>query len=326
MKYLKYLSLVLLLVVSTTVVAQDDSGECQLSYLFNAWARPANAATPNGAVYGELVHIGPMNDTLVSASTAVADAVELHEMIMGQGDVMQMRPVESGFVIPSNSFLELAPGGLHIMLIGLKQELVAGETLDLTLTFEEAGAVQLTVPIEDMSAMDSMDMDMSDESEATDAMSDMRMPMMDWGEGCSSVYFLDPWARPAVPGAPNSAAYGLLVNLTDTDQLLISASTDVSEVVELHEMIMGEGDVMQMRPVDPGIAVPAGGATLLQPGGLHIMLINLNGELPAGETIDLGLIFDDGEEIALTAPVREPEMDGMAMGDMEHGMDDNAGE
>lgn len=309
MKYIKYLSLILLLFISSIGLAQDEMDECQLSYLFNAWARPANSATPNSTVYGQLIHIGEMHDTLVSASTEVAEVVELHEMIMGDGDVMQMRPVEGGFMIPSNSFVELAPGGYHIMLIGLKQELVAGEQIDLMLNFEHAGEVHLAVPIEDMAVMD-MDMDMDED---TGEMSDMDMPMMDWGEECTNLYFLDPWARPAVPGAPNSAAYGLLMNLTDEDRVLVSANTDVAEVVELHEMIMGEGDVMQMRPVESGISVPASGATILQPGGLHIMLINLNDELPAGNNVGLTLTFDNGTEIVLDAPVREPEMGSMNM-------------
>ncbi|MCA9905385.1 MAG: copper chaperone PCu(A)C, partial [Anaerolineae bacterium] len=198
MKRLKYLSLVLLLLLSSAVMAQGESAECQLSYLFNAWARAANVATPNSAVYGQLVHIGGMGDTLVSASSDVAEAVELHEMTMGAGDVMQMRPVEGGFVIPADGFVELAPGGFHIMLIGLKQELVAGEHIDLTLNFEQAGAVQLTVPIKDADAMEGMDMSESMDMNMAegDAMGDMSM--MDWGDACVGLYFLDPWARPAV--------------------------------------------------------------------------------------------------------------------------------
>jgi len=50
----------------------------------------------------------------------------------------------------------------------------------------------------------------------------------------------------------------LLINLTDTDERLISASTAASEVVELDEMLIGENDVMQMRPVEDGITIPAG--------------------------------------------------------------------
>lgn len=323
MRYLKYLSLILIvLLASFTVMAQDEAESCELSYLFNAWARPANEATPNSAIYGQLIHIGDMSDTLISASTNVAKAVELHEMVVGEGDVMQMRPVEGGFMVSLNSFLELAPGGYHIMLIGLNQELIAGEEIELTLNFEQAGEVHLIVPIKDMTAIDKdMDMDM-DMSEASEGMPEMGMPMMDWGAGCSGLYFLDAWARPTVPEAPNSAAYGLLVNLSAEERVLVSALTDVAEVVELHEMVMGEGDVMQMRPVEGGIVLPAGSATLLKPGGLHIMLINLNSELPVGEDINLTLTFDDDTEIILPAPIREPKM-GAIKGNMDSHSDSN---
>lgn len=323
MKVLKTVLLVFVLLISSTVIAQDDADEnnCELSYLFNTWARPSPPAAPNGAVFGQLVHIGAMHDTLVSASTEAAEVVELHEMVVGDDDVMQMREVEGGFMVPPNSFLDLKPGGLHIMLIGLTQDLVAGEHIELTLTFENAGDVPLTVPVKDM-MMGEMAMEMDADSEMESDMDQMAMPMMDWPEACATMHVLDPWARPAVPGAPNSAAYGLLVNLTETDDMLVAAETDAAEVVELHEMTMGEGDVMRMRQLEDGIAVPAGGAALMQPGGLHIMLINLTADLVEGDSVEFTLSFMENEDLSITAPVRPMEMDGMGgmgMGGMNHG-------
>ncbi|MBK8024937.1 MAG: copper chaperone PCu(A)C [Chloroflexi bacterium] len=310
------LSLVLLVAVSAnaqTTFAQNDA--CHLSYLFEAWARPAASAMPNSAVYGHLVHIGEMPDTLVSASSEIAEAVELHEMVMGAGDVMQMRPVEGGIVVPANGFQTLEPGGLHVMLIGLKQELVPGDQVALTLHFEHAGDIQVMAPVRDMDAMaegglDGVGMHSTEMGAA---------PMM-WDEACVGLHFLDAWARPSVAGAPNSAAYGLLVNLTDEEDTLIAATTEAAEVVELHEMVLGAGDVMQMRPIESGIVVPAGGAALLKRGGLHIMLINLKAELMLGELLDLRLTFASGVELIVTAPVREPDVDGAAMQSMGTGM------
>jgi hypothetical protein len=215
-------------------------------------------------------------------------------------------------MIPPGSFLELQPGGLHIMLINLKAPLEAGEMLNLVLNFEQAGEVQLAVPIRDMEAMDEA---MSEEMSAPA----MDMPAVEWDEACQKMHVVDAWARPAVPGMPNSAAYALLLNLTAADDVLTSASTDAAETVELHEMIMGEGDVMQMRPVEGGIAVPAGRATLLKPGGLHVMLIGLTDELAEGTTFDATLTFAESGEIPLTIPVRQPEESGMAGGMGEHG-------
>jgi copper(I)-binding protein len=237
---------------------------------------------------------------------------------MGENDVMQMRPVEGGFVVGPGSFLELQPGGLHIMLINLTEPLEAGAMVDLTLNFEHAGDVQVTVPIREEEMPGEMDME-----EMGAPM--METPAMDWGEACSKVHVLDAWARPAGPGMPNSAAYGLMVNLTDEDETLVSASTNAAETVELHEMVMGENDVMQMRPLEGGILVPAGSAVLLKPGGLHVMLIGLTADLQAGDTIDLMLTFAETGEMEIEAPVREPEESAMTMGGMQEGGEQASG-
>lgn len=319
----RWLSLLLVLAVLISpilVTAQAAEGDCAVVALFNGWARASSEAMPNSAVYGLLINLSDAEDTLVSASTDAAEAVELHEVVMGEGDVMQMRPVEGGFVVPSGGFTQLQPGGLHIMLINLTQPLAAGSTLHLTLTFETAGEIELAVPVRDAAAMAGMDEDMS-EGMAMPAMEATDEPMMavdapQWGEACDGVFVLDPWVRPAAAGMPNSAAYGLLLNLTGSDDILISASSAAAEAVELHEVVMGEGDVMRMQPIEGGIEVPAGEAALLQPGGLHIMLINLTGELADGDTVDLLLTFAEAGDMSLTVPVRAPEETGMGAGGM----------
>jgi copper(I)-binding protein len=283
--------------------AQEGEDGCDLVYLFNGWARSTVEGAPNGAAFGILVNLGAEADTLVSARTDAAEAVELHEMVMGDNDVMQMRPVEGGFVIAPNGYVQLQPGGYHIMLINLSHPLEAGEMLDLTLEFELAGEVSLSVPIRDVDAMDG---EMSHDMEGMDE-STMPAPMMEWSAACAALHVVDAWARPAAAGMPNSAAYMLLLNLTESDETLVSASTDVAEAVELHEVVMGENDMMQMRPVEGGIAIPAGSATLLQPGGLHVMLINLAAELQVDDTLDLTLTFTEHGDVTLTIPIREPE-------------------
>lgn len=311
-----YMMVVLLLSASTSALAQgtdeEAETECDITYLFNAWARPAAAGTPNSAVYGLLVNLQGDMDTLVSASSGAAEVVELHEVTMGEGDVMQMRPVEGGLAIPPATYLELKPGGLHIMLINLTEPLVEGEQIELTLTFEHAGDVMLTVPVVDMTAMmlageGAMEGLSSGEMPGAMDATEPEEPAPMWDEACATIYVVDPWVRPAMPGMPTSAAYGLLLNLTTDDEMLISAESAAAEALELHEMTMGEGDVMQMRPVEGGIAIPAGGATLLQPGGLHIMMINLAGMLADGETVDFTLTFAEYGDMPLTVPVREPQ-------------------
>jgi len=107
------------------------------------WVRAA--ATGNSAAYMLIRNGGTAADRLVKAESDVAAAVELHETKM-EGGMMKMAPVE-GIAIPATGQVELKPGGLHIMLIGLKRELKAGESVKLTLHFEKAGAREVTAQV-----------------------------------------------------------------------------------------------------------------------------------------------------------------------------------
>ncbi len=99
----------------------------------------------NGAVYLTIVNSSNTRDQLLSVTCAAANAVEIHTVQM-ENDVMSMHPLPD-LDIPANSSVELAPGGLHIMLIGLKQNLTAGENLPLTLVFENAGELSIEAEI-----------------------------------------------------------------------------------------------------------------------------------------------------------------------------------
>jgi copper(I)-binding protein len=232
--------------------------------------------------------------------------VELHEMTMGQGDVMQMRPLADGIEVPPHSLVTLQPGGLHIMMIDLQQALEPGDTVDFTLTFARQGDITVTLPVVDPDAMDMMMM-ATEEPAMTGMMEMTPAPSLVVPEGCAGVHFVGTWARPAVPGMPNSAAYGLVLNLNETPDRIISGTTAAAEALELHEMVMAEGDVMQMRPLADGIPLPAGGFALLKPGGLHIMLIGLTGPLTDGDTLNVTLELEQGGSVELAIPVREPE-------------------
>jgi copper(I)-binding protein len=106
----------------------------------------AAAAGDNGAAFLTIVNRTAAPDRLLSAASDVAQMVELHETLDEDG-VMKMRPRPEGFEIPAGERVALAPGGKHIMLMGLVAPLEAGKTFDLTLNFERAGAVRVTVPI-----------------------------------------------------------------------------------------------------------------------------------------------------------------------------------
>ena len=108
------------------------------------------ATLPNAPVAGGFLTIentGTEPDRLVSATSDIAGETQIHEMAM-QGDVMKMRQLADGLDIPAGETVVLAPGGFHIMFMGLKQALVEGETITVTLTFEKAGTVDVVLPIE----------------------------------------------------------------------------------------------------------------------------------------------------------------------------------
>ena len=115
------------------------------------YARPTAPAQPTGGGYLTLTSKGSA-DRLVSASTTFAEAVQLHSMRM-EGDVMRMREVPS-IELPADTMVELKPGGLHLMFVGLKAPLKVGQSYPLKLKFEKAGEVTVEVHVEDLAMPD----------------------------------------------------------------------------------------------------------------------------------------------------------------------------
>ena len=109
------------------------------------YARPSAPAQPNGAAYLKLVNKGAA-DRLVGATSPLAASVQLHSMRM-EGDVMRMREL-SAIDVPAGATLELKPGGLHLMLIGLKAPLLVGQSVPLKLTFQTAGDVDVELKVD----------------------------------------------------------------------------------------------------------------------------------------------------------------------------------
>ncbi|MCA9955607.1 MAG: copper chaperone PCu(A)C, partial [Anaerolineales bacterium] len=116
----------------------------------------------------------------------------------------------------------------------------------------------------------------------------------------------DPWGRTSPAAAENGAFYMTLTNSSNTDDMLLSASTDACGMVELHEMYDKGDGVMGMRPVEGGsIQVPAGGSTELKPGGLHVMCMMKQIDFEAGTEIPLTLTFENAGEMEVTAVIRD---------------------
>jgi periplasmic copper chaperone A len=141
----KTLSLyVVLLLVASGAAAQTGSVEVK-----DAWARATPGKTEVGAVY--LTIESPIADRLTGLSTPVASIAQVHTMTM-EGGVMKMSRV-AGLDLPAGQPIKLAPGAMHIMLIGLTDKLYPGQSFPLTLLFEKAGKMEVTVSVAPVGAM-----------------------------------------------------------------------------------------------------------------------------------------------------------------------------
>ncbi|MFD3191233.1 copper chaperone PCu(A)C [Sedimentitalea sp. HM32M-2] len=125
-----------------------------------------------------------------------------------------------------------------------------------------------------------------------------------WAEDMAEkIMIMDPYVRSAMKSATTGAAFMTLMNKTDQDDRLIRASSEIAERVELHTHIEDENGVMQMREVEDGFVVPAGGAHLLQRGGDHVMFMGLKQPLTDGETVSVTLTFEQAGEVVVEVPV-----------------------
>jgi copper(I)-binding protein len=105
--------------------------------------RATVGSMPSSAAYLSITNHGAMADRLLTAESNLARKTELHTMEVTNG-VMKMRQIDGGINIPVGKTIQLAPGGFHVMLIGLKAPLNADENYQVTLVFEKAGRVKLT--------------------------------------------------------------------------------------------------------------------------------------------------------------------------------------
>lgn len=174
---------------------------------------------------------------------------------------------------------------------------------------DDAGdAAATTTMADDVASDDSMADDMGEMEE---------MPGGEATEGDISVS--DVWVRQPAEGQTRSAAYGVIVNNGAADVTLVGGTVSIDAMVEIHETVMGDDGAMQMQERQEGFMIPAGGMFVLEPGGPHIMMLDIDPADFMGD-IDVTMIFDDGTELTVTAPVRM--IGGMDMDDMDDDMDD----
>jgi copper(I)-binding protein len=109
------------------------------------YVRAVPPGQPNSASFMTLHNVGKKDLALVSASSSAAEVVELHTHTMEDG-MMRMRKVDK-IDLPAEQKTSLKPGGLHVMLIGLKQKLVPGEKIGITLSFDDGSELKLDAPV-----------------------------------------------------------------------------------------------------------------------------------------------------------------------------------
>lgn len=132
----------------------------------DAWIKAADEGM--SAAFGTLANAGDTEVTLVAATSAASTSVELHETVDDGSGAMVMQERDGGFSIPSGGALSLEPGGNHIMLMGLTAPIIAGDEIDITLTFSDGSDYTFTAPAKDYSGAnetytgDDMDMDGND--------------------------------------------------------------------------------------------------------------------------------------------------------------------
>jgi copper(I)-binding protein len=110
----------------------------------------------------------------------------------------------------------------------------------------------------------------------------------------------DPWVRATVPQQKSTGAFMQITSPKDTR--LVKVSSPVAGVVEIHEMVMDK-DIMKMRAV-PGLALPAGKTVELKPGGYHVMLMELKGQVKEGETVPVTLVVEGKDGMRETFEVK----------------------
>lgn len=117
----------------------------------DAWVREAPPSRKQTALFVTVDNASKTTRSIVSATSDAAEKVELHEMLR-DGGMMRMSPVKS-IEVPAGGKAELKPGGLHIMLFGLKKPAIDGDTIRVQLTFDDGATVRVVAPVRKMEGM-----------------------------------------------------------------------------------------------------------------------------------------------------------------------------
>ena len=135
-----------------TAHAHDMKTETGL-VIEHPWAKVSIPGARMSAAYLEIENNGEGDDRLIAVSVDGVTKVEIHEMRM-DGDMMMMQRLPDGLLVPAGGYVSLQPGGYHLMLMGLTQPLVDGTQVKGTLTFAQAGVIEVMFMVEPLTKAD----------------------------------------------------------------------------------------------------------------------------------------------------------------------------
>lgn len=280
--------------VKEAISASDavHDGQHDLSHETDAWL----AGNPAKAAAADLFN--------VSVAQYVLDTAGFHDMATSISNTQKINTSYASVVIRTRKVLgQLTwtpalkqPGEAFVAALAKFQTALEANTLKDALTASEA--------VHDAQHDLSHEIDLALQTGA--AMPAMPgMPAMPAGPVAAAgpISAEGVWIRRSGTGQ-NTAAYMLLKN-SGPEDILLSASTDVAKMVEIHETVAAASGMMEMRPLALGLKVPANGSVELKPGSYHVMIMELKQDLSVGTSVKIKLTFKSGKTLDLTAPVQE---------------------
>ena len=138
-----YLFLLCLLPITVSAHETAKSG----IILDHPWIRATAANAPMTAGYFKITNGGFSDDRLIGVTAGFANSVEIHETIK-VGEISKMRAISGGLTLPEEAEIIFKPGGMHLMFRGLQQQMVAGETFQVEMQFEETGSIMVEFLVE----------------------------------------------------------------------------------------------------------------------------------------------------------------------------------
>lgn len=144
---MNHLVIILIILLGLALVACQPADRVDLA-VTDIWGRPSPASAANAAFYMNIRNTGRVLDSLESAEIDICDNTQLHETNIDDDGVMSMTHVTK-IDIPNGETVSLEPGGLHVMCLGLKSPLEAGEEIPIKLSFAETGELQMQAEIRD---------------------------------------------------------------------------------------------------------------------------------------------------------------------------------